>query len=68
MQVKFFSAIRCVGASEITLTTHPAHPFIIDLFLMSSDYSKWFIMADVPRIGINNPNVVKFGSMIEHTL
>ena len=28
----------------------------------------WLIMADVPRIGINSPIVVNFGSMTEHTL
>ena len=45
--------------------------FTIDLFLMSSCYSNkpvWSIMADLPRIGINNPNLFSFGSMIKHTL
>ena len=28
----------------------------------------WCIMADYPKTGKNNPNAVKFGHVIEHTL
>ena len=37
-EVQYFSVIKCVEASEVTLTTHLTHPFIvawIQLYLRS---------------------------------
>ena len=37
-------------------------------FVTLQQQAAWSIMADVPRIRVNDPNLLNFGSVIEHTL